>query len=131
MTPLAQAIWYATFTQKQALRPSFRRTSIKVTQRQVQACAGFLLVTSADRSVGALLGAAAAYLRALLRATELGVAQHTMSYALEEEPWREQIDSALQSERPIQFVVRIGRAKHLARPSIRRAASSLFDDRLA
>src|SRR5262245_42748738 len=49
LAPLAQAVWYAAFTHKQALRASFRRSSIKVTQRQVQGCAGFLLVTSADR----------------------------------------------------------------------------------
>jgi nitroreductase len=131
LAPLGRAIWYATFTRKQALRAAFRRSSVKVTQRQVQGCAGFLLVTSADRSVRALLDAGATYLRALLRATDLRVAHHTMSYALEEEPWRDQIDSALQFERPIQFVVRIGRAKRLARPSIRRTATSLFDDRVA
>jgi hypothetical protein len=60
----------------------------------------------------------------------LGVAHHTMSYALEEEPWREQMDSAVQIERPIQFIVRVGRAKHLARPSIRRLAVGVFENRM-
>jgi hypothetical protein len=128
LSPLARAVWYATFTRKQALRPSFRRSSIKITQRQLQGCAGFLLVTSADRSVEALLEAGAVYQRALLRATDLGVAHHTMSYALEEEPWREQIDSTFQIERPIQFIVRVGQAKHLARPSIRRLATGVFEN---
>jgi len=127
LAPLARAVWYAAFTQMQALRASFRRSSIKVTQSQVQGCAGFLLVTSADRSVRALLDAGAVYLRALLRATEMQVAHHTMSYALEEEPWREQIGSALQFERPIQFVVRVGRAQRLARPAVRRSTASVFE----
>src|SRR5262245_50978188 len=127
----AQAVWYAAFTDKQALRASFRRSSLKATQRHVEDCAGFLVVTSADRGVQALLDAGAAYLRALLRASELQVAHHTMSYALEEEPWREQIDAALGFDRPIQFVIRVGRAKHLARPSIRRSTSSVLDDRVA
>jgi hypothetical protein len=70
----------------------------------------------------------AVYQRALLRATDLGVAHHTMSYALEEEPWREQIDSTFQIERPIQFIVRVGQAKHLALPSIRRLATGVFEN---
>ena len=126
LSPLARAVWYAAFSRRQALRPSFRRSSIKITRRQLEGCAGFLLVTSADRSLGALLEAGANYQRALLLATDLGVAHHTMSYALEENPWRQQIDPALQMERPIQFIVRIGRARHLARPSIRRPATRMF-----
>ena len=131
LPPLGRAIWYATFTPRQALRPSFRRSSIKVALRQLEGCAGFLLVTSADRSVGSLLEAGALYQRALLRATDLGVAHHTMSYALEEDPWRQEVDPAVQSRRPIQFIVRIGRARRLARPSVRRPAVSFLDDRMA
>ena len=127
LSPLARAVWYAAFTRRQALRPSFRRSSIKVTRRQLEGCAGFLLVASLDRSVGALLEAGSMYQRALLRATALGVAHHTMSYALEEDPWREQIDSVLQLDRPIQFVVRVGRARRLARPAVRRPRASVFD----
>ncbi len=130
LSPLARAVWYAAFTGRQALRPSFRRSSIKTTRRQLQGCAGFLLVTSADRSVGALLEAGSIYQRALLRATDLGVAHHTMSYALEEEPWREQIGSTFQIERPIQFIVRVGRARRLALPSIRRLAAGVFENRM-
>src|SRR6266498_4195495 len=96
---------------KQALRPSLRRSSIKITWRQLQGCTGFLLVTSTDRTVEALLEAGAVYERALLRATDLGVAHHTMSYALEEEPWREQIDSAVQNRAADPIIVRVGRAK--------------------
>lgn len=127
----ARAVWYAAFTPRQALRPSFRRSSIKVAKRQLEGCAGFLLVTAADRSVGALLEAGALYQRALLRATDLGVAHHTMSYALEEDPWRQEIDSALESRQPIQFIVRVGRAKQLAQPSVRRPAVSLLKNRMA
>lgn len=131
LSPSARAVWYATFTPRQALRPSFRRSSIKVTKRQVEGCAGFLIVTSADRSVGALLEAGALYQRALLRATDLGVAHHTMSYALEEDPWRQEIDSAVQSHQSIQFIVRVGRAKRLAQPSVRRPPISLLENHMA
>lgn len=125
-TPL-QALWYAAFSPTEALRPSFRRSSIKGARRQLEGCAGFLLVTSADRSVGSLLESGAIYQRALLRATELGVAHHTMSQALEEDPWRQEIDPALQFKKPIQFIVRVGKARHLARPSIRRPTASLLE----
>jgi hypothetical protein len=70
LSPPARAVWYAAFTHKQALRPSFRRSSIKLARRQLEDCAGFLLVTGADRSVRALLEAGELYQRALLRATE-------------------------------------------------------------
>jgi hypothetical protein len=130
LPPVAREVWYAAFTRRQALRPWFRRSSIKRAGRQLKGCAGFLLVTSPDRSVGSLLDAGALYQRALLRATDLGVAHHTMSYALEEDPWRGQVDAALQLERPIQFIVRVGQARQLARPSIRRPAASLFENRI-
>jgi hypothetical protein len=130
LSPLARTVWYAAFTRRQALSPSFRRSSIKVTRRQLQGCSGFLLVTSADGTVEALLGAGTIYQRALLRATDLGVAHHTMSYALEEDPWRRQIGSALQIDRPIQFVVRVGRAKRLARPAVRRPPASVLQNRM-
>ena len=129
LSPLARTVWYAAFNAKQAARASFRRSSIKMARRQLAGCAGFVLVSSTDRSVGALLQAGTIYQRALLRATELGVAHHTMSYALEEDPWREQIDQALQLERPIQFVVRVGRARHLAQPAVRRPVADLLASR--
>src|SRR5262245_49403836 len=126
LSPLSRTVWYAAFNARQPLRASFRRSSIKVARGQLAACAGFLLVTSSDRSVGALLETGAIYQRALLKATHLGVAHHTMSYALEEDPWREQIDRAMGIGRPIQFVVRVGRARHLAQPAVRRAVADLL-----
>ncbi len=131
LPPIARAVWYAVYTRKQAMRPTFRRSSIKIARKQLKGCAGFLLVTSTDRSVSSLLDAGSLYQRALLRATDLRVAHHTMSYALEEDPWRQEIDRAVQSERPIQFMVRVGRAKELARPSIRRPTASLFESSMA
>ena len=123
---LTQAIWYAAFSRRVALSGSFRRSSINGTRRQLDECAGFLLVTSEDQSVRSLLEAGAVYQRALLRATALEVAHHTMSQALEEDPWRQEIATALGIGGPVQFIVRVGTARHLARPSPRRSAGSLL-----
>jgi hypothetical protein len=134
LSPPARAVGYAAFTPKQALRPSFRRSSIKLAQRQLEGCAGFLLVvTGADQSVKALLEAGGSCTGVISygRATDLGVAHHTMSYALEEEPWRLEIDSALQNQQPIQFIVLVGRARQLAQPSVRRPPVSLLENRMA
>jgi hypothetical protein len=131
LPPVARAVWYAAFTRRQALRPSFRRSTIKRARRQLTGCAGFLLVTSPDGSVSSLLDAGALYQRALLQATDLGVAHHTMSQALEEDPWRGELAAALQLQRPIQFIVRVGQARQPARPSIRRPAASLYENRIA
>lgn len=130
LSPPTRAVWYAAFTPRRAMSASFRRSSIKFARRQLAGCAGFLLVTSSDRSVKALLETGALYQRALLRATALGVAHHTMSYALEEDRWRQEIDSAVQSQRPIQFIVRVGKAKHLGDPSIRRSPARLVENRM-
>ena len=123
---LTQAIWYAAFSRRVALSGSFRRSSINGTRRQLDGCAGFLLFASQGQSVHSLLETGALYQRALLRATALEVAHHTMSQALEEDPWREEIATALQIGGPIQFIVRVGTAKHVAPPSIRRSGASLL-----
>jgi hypothetical protein len=57
--------------------------------------------------------------------------EDTMSYALEEDPWRLEIDSALQNQQPIQFIVLVGRARQLAQPSVRRPPVSLLENRMA
>jgi hypothetical protein len=125
---ISRAVWYPAFSRKQAMKLSFRRSSIKAAGKQLNGCAGFLLVTSTDRSMSSLLDAGSLYQRALLRAIDLRVAHHAMSYALEENPWRQEIDSAMQSERPIQFMVRVGQARRLARPSIRRSMATLLEN---
>jgi hypothetical protein len=55
------------------------------------------------------------------------VAHHTMSQALEETPWAQEIQGALQSAEPIQFVIRVGYARKLARPSIRRVIDDFIE----
>ena len=81
LSPPAQALWNAALTPRQALRPSFRRSSIKLARRWLEGCAGFLLVTSTDRSIGSLLEVGPCISVLSCGATDLGAAHHAMSYA--------------------------------------------------
>jgi len=119
--------WYTVFRPSTALSSAFRNSSINNTRAQAQGCAGFVLIRSRDASIAALLETGRVYERVCLKMTELGVAHHTMSQALEEAPWAQEIQGALQSADPIQFVIRVGYARKLARPSIRRVIDDFIE----
>jgi hypothetical protein len=110
-----------------ALSATFRNSSINNTRAQAQGCAGFVFIRSRDESIAALLETGRVYERVCLKMTELGVAHHTMSQALEEAPWAQEIQGALQSADPIQFVIRVGYARRLARPAIRRSIDDFIE----
>jgi hypothetical protein len=115
------------FRPSMALGSTFRTSSINNTRAQAQGCAGFVLIRSRDASIAALLETGRVYERVCVKMTELGVAQHTMSQALEEAPWAQEIQSALKSAEPIQFVIRVGYARKLARPAIRRSIDDFVE----
>jgi hypothetical protein len=119
--------WYTVFRPSTALSSAFRNSSINNTRAQAQGCAGFVLIRSRDASIAALLETGRVYERVCLKMTELGVAHHTMSQALEEAPWAQEIQGALQSADPIQFVIRVGYARKLVRPSIRRSIDDFIE----
>lgn len=120
-------VWYTLFRPSTALSRAFRNSSMHTTRAQVNGCAGFVLIRSRDASVAALLETGRVYERVCLKMTELGVAHHTMSQALEEEPWAQEIQGALRSAEPIQFVIRVGYARNLARPGIRRRIDDFIE----
>lgn len=120
-------LWYTVFRPSTALGSAFRNSSINNTRAQAQGCAGFVFIRSRDASIAALLETGRVYERVCLKMTELGVAHHTMSQALEEAPWVQEIQGALRATEPIQFVIRVGYARKLARPAIRRSIDDFIE----
>jgi hypothetical protein len=93
--------------------------------RQAAEGAGFLALTSTDGSAPALLEAGRRFERTALLVRERSIAAQPMSQALEEAPWRDDLASALDLPRPVQFLVRVGYVDRYPEPvSPRRALAS-------
>lgn len=113
------------FDQGSVMGRSFREKGIERCQQQVAEGAGFLVVTSADAAVPALLDAGRRFERMALLVRERAIAVHPMSQALEEAPWRDGLATALGLSGRIQFLVRVGYVDRYPEPvSPRRALDS-------
>lgn len=112
--------WHTFMGKESALSPSFRETGVRNVVKQVNNCSGFVVITSENSGVAALLMAGRELQRFELKATELKVAFHPMSQLMEESPWKEQLQDKLGLKKPVQFIVRVGYAKEQLQPGIRR-----------
>lgn len=107
--PVGRFFWYTFMSRKSALSKSFRDSIEGITADQLDNCAGVFILSSADLSPSALIEAGRQYQRLKLSAFRQGIGIHPLSSLLEEEPWKEQVDSKFQSDRPVQFILRTGR----------------------
>lgn len=114
------------FDQGSVMGRSFREKGIERCQQQVAEGAGFLVLTSADAAVPALLDAGRRFERMALLVRERGVAVQPMSQALEEAPWRDGLATALGLSRPIQFLARVGYVDRYPDPVSPRRALACF-----
>ena len=90
------------------LKPDFRQRGLAKTTDQVATHGGWLIVTSPDESVAALLDAGRRMERCWLKARSRGVAVHPMSQLLEESPGTFGAAHRLGLAEPVQFVLRLG-----------------------
>jgi len=81
---------------------------VDTAREQVKNCSGFLLLTGNDSSLDSLFCCGRLHLNLGLKLAELGIAYHTVSQMLEEEPWSSETASSLGLECPVQFIIRIG-----------------------
>jgi nitroreductase len=114
------------FDEGSVMGRSFREKGIELCQRQADEGAGFLVVTSADAQLPALLDAGRRFERMALLVRERAIAAHPMSQALEEAPWRDRLAAALGLSRPIQFLVRVGYVDRYPEPVSPRRALTAF-----
>lgn len=103
------AAWYAdTFYAESRSRAEwYRQRQVQTIEGWVDNCGGWIVVTGAG-SVPALIETGRRLERLLLRLRERSLAAHPMSQALEEEPWRDQLQAALALDRPAQMLLRVG-----------------------
>jgi len=90
------------------MKASFRESGLETVARQVGRSAGWLVLTSPDRDSGTLLDTGRRVQRLWLRVRGLGIAIHTMTQILEENPFARQVNAALGLAEPIQFLLRCG-----------------------
>jgi len=106
---IGRFLWYTFMTRKSALSKSFRNSIEGITAAQLKHCAGAYIVSSPDGSPAALIEAGGQYQRLKLAAFRRGIGVHPISALLEEEPWKQLVGRMLDSNRPVQLILRTGR----------------------
>ena len=99
----------------------FRERGIDNIQKEVSESAGWILITSQDNSVAALLETGRRMERLFLRVRERNIAIHPMTQILEESSTREKFNRSIGIGEHVQFILRTGYLKNYPQPvSLRR-----------
>ena len=98
------------------LTPAFRARGLTSVTDQLATHGGWLLMTSPDESVPALLEAGRRLSRIWLRAKALNIGVHPMTQVLEEVPGSAGLGQHLGLGAPVQFVLRLGYVESYAAP---------------
>lgn len=109
------------FSKDSAMSNDFRNQGLDKVRSQVCQSAGWVLLTSKDSSVAALLETGRRLQRLLLRIRERNIAIHPMTQILEERPTQQVLDDSLKINETVQFILRTGYLNQYPRPvSLRR-----------
>lgn len=92
----------------EVMKTGFRERSLAAVKKQVAESAGWILITSPDASVAALLDTGRRMQRLFLKVRERNIAIHPMTQILEELSTRQALPRALGLVRPVQFILRTG-----------------------
>lgn len=115
--------WYLRnfYGKADVMKKSFREKSIDSASKQVAQSAGWILITSKDNSVAALLETGKRLQRLLLKIRERNIAIHPMTQILEEPATLQTVHSSIGISDNIQFILRTGYVKNYPQPvSLRR-----------
>jgi hypothetical protein len=120
--------WYVRhfMNKKAVLGKRFRKQSLDLVRRQLASYGGWIVITSKDESVPALIDAGRCCERMWLDARSRSIAVHPMSQVLEEAPLKDQIAGDLGMPGRVQFVLRIGYVTAYPRPVSLRMPVSWF-----
>jgi hypothetical protein len=103
------------------MKPDFRSRGIDQVKQEVATSAGWILITSKENSVTALLETGRRMQRLFLKVREKGIAIHPMTQILEETSTRKILNQSIGISDPIQFILRTGYVKNYPQPvSLRR-----------
>ena len=129
LTPASMEIegitaWYLRnfYGKADVMKNSFREKSIDSVKKQVSVSAGWMLITSRDNSIAALLETGKRFQRLLLKIRERNIAIHPMTQILEEEKIRQSFHSSVGINDNVQFILRTGYVNNYPKPvSLRRS----------
>jgi hypothetical protein len=108
------------------LKKDFRELGITKVREEVVASAGWILISSNDSSVAALLDTGRRMQRLFLKVRERNIAIHPMTQILEEATTRESLPRGIGMGNPVQFILRTGYPAAYPPPvSLRRPVSRI------
>jgi hypothetical protein len=103
------------------MKPDFRSRGIDQIRQEVATSAGWILITSKDNSVAALLETGRRMQRLFLKVREKSIAIHPMTQILEEASTQKILNQSIGISKPIQFILRTGYVSNYPPPvSLRR-----------
>ena len=121
--------WYLRnfYGKSDVMKKSFREQSIdKVVKEVSNASAGWLLITSKDNSVEALLETGKRLQRLWLKVREKNIAIHPMTQIIEEAKTNQILNTSIGINDPVQFILRTGYLKNYPNPvSLRRSVETI------
>jgi hypothetical protein len=94
------------------MKNDFREQGIDKIKKEVSASAGWILITSKDNSVAALLETGRRMQRLFLKVREKNIAIHPMTQILEEASTRQTLNRSVGISEKIQFILRTGYLKN-------------------
>jgi hypothetical protein len=114
------------YDRQSVLKKSFRDQTVDAAAKQVKTCGGWLVVTSSDSSIPALIEHGRVFQNMLLKIRDKMIAIHPMTQMLEENPWRNQVTKELGLTAEVQWILRIGYLKSYPDPVSLRMPLSWF-----
>jgi len=107
-------------------KSKFVRAGIQMTEKQVNHCGGWLVLTGADNSVWSWIEVGRRYQRMNIVCTGLHIGFQPMNQIVEEENYKREVCEKLRLKNEIQFVARIGYVIEIPAPvSPRRSVDSV------
>lgn len=103
------------YTREKVLTESFRKTTLKMVEKQVEERGGWIVMTGTD-SIEGLIETGRRFQRMALRTPGLKLGLHPMSQLLEEKPWIDEVTARIGMSEPVQFVLRTGAVKEYGEP---------------
>jgi hypothetical protein len=115
------------YSRENVMKQDFRSRGIDHIKQEVATSAGWILITSQENSVAALLETGRRMQRLFLTVREKGIAIHPMTQILEEASTQKILNQSIGISEPIQFILRAGYMKNYPSPvSLRRSVEAFI-----
>lgn len=113
------------FTPKTVKGKTFVDKGIEKTAEQVVHCGGWLVISSKQNTPADWIHVGRQYERIHLRCRQLGIGMHPMNQIIEEQNFKEAVETKLSGKEHVQFIARLGYINHYPEPvSVRRSVSA-------